>query len=118
MSRVICGCCGIWHLDTPKENHDYYKRGQDKGFGQCTECFGEGGAEAKSTFQNIKDAEEQGGVEAVEKLMGWANWNFYRARFGTLKAALKESNQEKFEDLPIWKKVSLIQDLINEGGMI
>jgi hypothetical protein len=32
--------------------------------------------------------------------------------------ALNEENQVKFEALPIWKKVSLIQDAIKEGMMI
>lgn len=115
MAWVTCSCCGNTHQDTPEENVDYYARGQDAGFGQCTECFGEGGAE--STFQDIKEAEESGGVDAVEKLMGWANWNFYRSRFGTLKASLNETNSVKFDALPIWKKVSLIQNLITEGRM-
>lgn len=115
---ITCSCCGKGHLDTPEENIDYHDRGQDNGFGKCTECFGSGGADSESTFQDIKDAEESGEAEAVEVLMGWATWNFYRARFGTLKAALNEDNQVKFEALPIWKKIRLIQDMVTEGRMI
>ncbi|MBW2647764.1 MAG: hypothetical protein JRE23_16645, partial [Deltaproteobacteria bacterium] len=89
----------------------------DKGFGRCTECYGEKGADTEGTFQDIKDAEDKGGADAVEKLLGWAMWNFYRARFGTLKAALNEKNGDHFDDLPIWKKISLIQDLVQEGRM-
>lgn len=116
--QIICGCCGKWHDDTPEENADFYERGQDKGFGHCNACYGEGGATEKfSTFQDIQDAFDRGGEDAVEKMMGWANWNFYRARFGTMKAALNEENAAKFDALPIWKKCSLIADAVTDGLM-
>lgn len=114
MTWIICSCCGKGHQDTPEENVDFHTRGQDKGFGLCVDCYGQ----PESDFQDIKEAEEQGGEAAVEKLMGWANWTFYQARFTILSDALNEENQVKFEALPIWKKVSLIQDAIKEGMMI
>ena len=118
MAWVTCSCCGNIHGDTPEENCDFHSRGQDRGFGRCTGCFGSEGANADFTLGDIKELEESQGEDAVWKLIGWAEMQFYLSRFEVLAKSLNETNSEKFRGLPLWKKLSLVQDAVTEGMII
>ena len=118
MAWVKCSCCGQDHLDTPEQNADYYDRGQDNGFGRCPDCYGSQGADADFTFGDIKELDETQGEDAVWELLGWAQKSFYQSRFEVLAGALSDENAEHFRGLPLWKKLTLIQDAVKEGMMI
>jgi hypothetical protein len=109
---VICSCCGHHIPDTPERNRDFHERGQDTGYGRCTECFGEpppAGAPGKGLLEDD---------EAVKKRLGWAGRTFYEARFDTICKALKPEQQADWDTKSYGKKVLIVGKFIEKGYMI
>ena len=109
---VTCSCCGRDIHDTPETNLDYHERGQDTGYGHCTDCFGEPPKpEEKPTGKLRTEAE-------CKRQLGWAGQVFYEARFDTLRKSLKGKQLEHFESMPYAKKLIIVARLIEKGYMI
>jgi len=106
---VTCSCCGKGIADTPEENLDHATRGQDTGYGNCRECFGE--PPAKGERVTMDEA-------TVKRRLGWAGRTFYESRFDTVRKSLTPDNQAKWDACAYGKKVLIISQLIEKGRAI
>jgi hypothetical protein len=108
---VTCSCCGKDVHDTPETNRDFEERGQDTGYGHCTDCFGERTRDKGRLVGPVTEA-------IVKRRLGWAGRVFYETRFETLAKALSGEAREKFEAMPYPKKVTIIARMIEKGFMV
>ena len=82
---VTCSCCGTLIPDTPEDNADHEKRGQDIGFGMCATC------------------------------VDWSFDMIFQPMFETVRENLNPDNQAKWDTLSDTQKATAVQKLLDKG---